>query len=420
MDIALAPRTTRQLLGDRDLGTLFWGKLIVLAGVWAQMVVLIALTYAATSSVSWAGAVGAVQLAPQLALALVSGRMSDLHGPVRQMVGGGVLAGVTAMALSAWLEWGVDASEAVAPLLVASFVFGCGVAVFSPAMHSIVPRLVRPHELSSAVALNFFPTAMARTVGPAGGALLMAVVGPHAALGAIGVIVVAASITFCRIRPAAAPAVQAGEDRSVRGALRYVREDRPLTAFLMGVAVLGFGAEPGITLAPALAERVHHAGSGGMVTSSFGAGGLLGLVAHHWMSRRMGPVTESGVAMVTLGAAMAVAAFADSLVVLAAAMVVAGLAMVAGVTALSVAIQDRCRPSMLGRVMAIWVVCFAGVRPLAALTQGALADHVSPVAAVTCTSLVVLLATGWMMASASRPRRARRSVCAQAWVASAG
>jgi predicted MFS family arabinose efflux permease len=404
-------RSSVQLALDRDFGILLWGKLAVNSAVWAQTVVAVVLTYQLTGSAGWVGVVGAAQLGPQLLLGLVSGRLSDAHGPLRQMVGGGVLSGIATLGLAVWLVPGGDAPGLVAviPIVVASAVFGCGQALATPALQSAVPRLVSSDELSSAVALNYMPTAVARTVGPAGGALLVALWGPAVSLVLIGLVLMVSGLSFLLIRsPGLRAGAAAGADNRITSAVRYVWRDRVVLLLLVGVGAIGFGSEPAITLAPVLMARVGHAGDGAWVSAAFGVGGLLGVAAHQLLRRRFSPLAIGCLMMTTLAGAMAAMTVVGSLNMLLCALALGGVSMVAGITALSVAVQERCEPSMLGRVMALWVIAFAGVRPLAGVVLGYVSDHWSTPAALTLASVVTVTVAAtaypWIRALQTRTR----------------
>jgi hypothetical protein len=101
---------------------------------------------------------------------------------------------------------------------------------------------------------------------------------------------------------------------------------------------------------------------------------------------------------------MAIAAFAGSLTQLSLILAVAGVSMVVGSTAFSVAIQQRCRPTMLGRVMGLWLIAFAGVRPVAGLVQGSISDGWSTEAALGVTASFMALAACCVFTVARRTR----------------
>ncbi|RZL84622.1 MAG: MFS transporter [Rhodococcus sp. (in: high G+C Gram-positive bacteria)] len=403
-------RTSTQLILDRDFGTLFWGKIGSLIATWAFTIILVTVTYDATGSAKWSGVVSAALMAPQLVVTLGSGSLSDSRGERLPIILGGILCSIGALTLSFWLFLAdVEGEEAVVPLLVCAVVSGCGVALFSPALQSVVTRLVRPDELSTAVSLNFFPTALARTVGPAGGALVLAWFGAIPSVLVVGIIYVLSTAAFIMVRVPPSDRKD-GDDVRVWSAIRYVVRDRVILYYLVGVAAIGAGAEPAITLAPAIASSVDHHGSAGWVVAAFGAGGLLGVLVHRTVQNRVAPNVEGYAAMTILAVMMALASFSERLDALLVLMVVAGCSMVVGITAFSVAVQQRCSSAMLGRVMAMWVLAFAGVRPLAALTIGFVTEQLSLMAALLGTGAMLVLTALALAAAVARARKRRVAV----------
>jgi predicted MFS family arabinose efflux permease len=391
------PRSAWQLVTDRRVGTLFWGKLASLSAVWAFAVVSVTLAFDLTGSASWVGVVGAAGLAPQLALALVAGRLSDTRGPLTPITGGMVLSGLAALALAGWTAGGRGERDGDAwVLLAASLIFGCGLALSSPALHSLMPRLVTPSELPAAAVLNFLPMALARAVGPVLGAAVVVAFGYAAALTCIGVVSVATGASFSLVRFGTLKRAASGTDTRIRSAVAYAARERVLLAPLVGVAALGVGAEPAVTLAPILSAGIGHGGEGaGIIVSAFGAGGLLGVAAHRLLVRHMSSMAEGIASMWLLAGSMAGAGLAESLTWLAVAMGGAGLCLMAGLTAFSVAVQQNCPPDMMGRVMALWGLSFAGSRPIASLAQGFLADGLGIGSTLLITAGLVASTAVW-------------------------
>lgn len=389
----MAQQRTTQLLLDRNFGTLFWGKTGSLVATWAFTIITITVAYDVTGSAVWAGFISAAQMAPQLLLALASGRLSDSHGERLPIMVGGFLSGFGALALAGWLLLAdADGPGAIPPLIVCALVSGIGLALSAPAMHSMVARIVRPEELSSAVSLNFLPTALARTIGPAGGALLLVSCGTILSMLVVGLVFLLATAAFLRLQ-SPPPERDDNDDVRIRGAIRYVMRDRIILANLVAVAAIGAGVEPIITLAPAIADLMGNKGLAGWIVAAFGAGGLLGAFVHRAVQDRVSESIEGYAAMTVLAVMIASASWSESLEVLLVVMVVAGCSTVIGLTAFSVAIQKRCAPVMLGRVMAMWVLAFAGVRPLAALAVGFMAHQLSLKTALLGVSGALVLAT---------------------------
>ena len=279
-------------------------------------------------------------------------------------------------------------------------------------MQSVVPRLCRPQELAAAIALNNVPMTVARAVGPAVAVWTASQFGPAAAFATAGVVNVFYGLVVVWLRLPNDLGPGGSADRSIRAAVRYVGSDRALLALLVGVAAVGVGAEPSITLAPALAA---HLGSGaalvGWLGSSFGVGAGLGFVLTAPAQRRIGLAWTSwaGLGLLALGSVIA-ASFAVTWVAVAA-FAVSGAGMTLAINSLTTRIQEIAPAPMLGRVMALWFVGYLGARPFAAGLIGFLTDTYSVTVALMATATLTL--TGAVLCWPPLARRRRRTALAE-------
>ncbi|MDR6438676.1 putative MFS family arabinose efflux permease [Paenarthrobacter nicotinovorans] len=398
---ASKPRGSFRLMFDPSFGVVFWAKFVILTATWAVTLVTVIMAYQLTGSAAWAGATGAALMIPQFGLSLLSGRMSDRYGPLRQIVAGSLISGVACLGLSSWFAFS-DVGPAVnaTALLVSSLAFGVGLALSAPAMQSIVPMLVSADELPAAVGLNFVPTTLARTIGPALGALAISTLGPTYTLLIFGSSMLLIVPCFRLVRRHLVMGFGQAKDSRIRGVLRFVWSDKPLLACLGGVAAIGAGSEAAVTLSPVIASSLGEPGAGGgVITGAFGLGGLIGVIVHRLMQKRGTPSIHGCLSMLVLATTLPLAACGGSLPVVAGLFAIGGAGMVAGITAFSIAIQLRCPPEMLGRVMAVWTLAFAGFRPIAAIALGFTADHFSTAAALLGAGLFTLVAACWIWIS---------------------
>lgn len=396
------------LVTERWFGSIFWGKLLTATGVWVHSITAAIVVFQLTGSSLVVGLVTVSQFAPQLLLTPLSGRLADQGNPVLQimvgrlvcMLGSGLLAGWI------WIAGEADGVAGALPVLICSFVVGLGFVIGGPAMQSIVPTLIRPGELATAMALNTLPMTVARVAGPSVGAYVAANHSPAIsfAMAAVTHLVFSVMIVIARIpRPDRLPA---GVDYSVRAAMRHIWRDRPLLMLIVGVSAVAFGTEPTMTLAPSLSGTV---GSGqslvGWLVAAFGTGAGVGFVLHTLTQRRvqMEHLPAFGLALMAIGILVSPLTGAPAVAVLSFA--VAGVGFTFAMTSLSTLIQQRAPDALRGRVMALWLVGFVGSRPLAAALDGFLADTVSLVAACATTAVLVLLA-----AALCRPSRLRTPV----------
>jgi predicted MFS family arabinose efflux permease len=378
------PRSSFRLMFDPSFGVVFWVKLVMQTAVWAFIMISAILAFKLTESAAWVGIVGAAVMLPQLGLSLISGRLSDQHGPVRQLISGSLISGVASLALSIWFVFadvGPDVGEVV--LVISSLVFGIGLALSSPAQQSIVPLLVSAEELPAAVGLNFVPMTLARTAGPALGAFAVSTWGPVPATLAVGLITLLVIPCFQIIQRNLVQDTTTAGDHRILSAIKYVWTHKPVLACLAGVAAIGAGSEAAVTLSPVVASSLGEPSSGGgVLTAAFGLGGLIGVVIHRIAERRGSAGIQGCAAMIFLGCAVIVAPLGGTLTSAAVVLVLGGAGMVAGFTAFSIAVQLGSPPEMLGRVMALWTLAAAGFRPPAAVVLGLVADHFSTEAAM--------------------------------------
>jgi predicted MFS family arabinose efflux permease len=245
-------------------------------------------------------------------------------------------------------------------------------------MQAVPPRLSTPDERSAALSLNFLPTALARTVGPVAGASLSLAIGSVPTLAIVGAVCLAASSIFLFLPRLRSRAKKSVPEHRLRHVLGHLRTDRPLVAVLAAVGAIGAGSEAAITLAPSIGNTLGIGAAGaGWITAAFGAGGLVGVVGFRVSVRFFKAETVGCWSMILLGASMALLGAAPPLPLATAFLVLAGASMVMGITGFSILAQQRSPAPFLGRVMALWVMAFTGVRPVAGVVLGFVSDHAS-------------------------------------------
>lgn len=392
--MALKPRGPLALSVDPVFGGLFWGKLVSSAGMWLHSIVAAIVVYAATGSALMVGLVSVAQFAPQMLFSMLSGTWADRGHAPRQILIGRLLcaAGSGSLALWLWLSPATDAAVAI-PVLLASLVVGFGFVVGGPAMQSIIPSIIRPGELATAMALNTAPMTVARIVGPALGAFAAVHLGAAAAFGFAASTQLMFALIIVIVHFPDGEVRGPGFDYSVRTALRYVRGDRPLLLLLAATAATGVGSEPSMTLAPAMAAELH--GSTqlvGELTMAFGVGAGIGLVIISAWSKNISSefASSSGLWLIGLGLAAVAASPTKWLVLIA--FGIAGFGFAWTVTGASTLIQERSPDALRGRIMALWLIAFVGSRPFAAALVGSAADlfSVRTSFAITATLLTLV------------------------------
>lgn len=392
-ELSVRPKNALAMLADRTVGWYFAGKVLSTCGMWVQNIAAAVLMYELTRSAFMVGVVSVAQFLGPLLLAMWAGALSDRVDRRLLLMAGRLLSGTAVVTLAVTLAVaGVDGFGGPVVLIAAVLVMGVGMAVSVPAMQALVPALVAPEDLEPALALSSAAPSFARTVGPALGAGLLVLGGPALAFAVAGVSHLLFALVLVFIRPRNS-SPRPTERPRLLGGLRYLTDDRQAGKLMLGVAALGVGADAVVTLGPSKAEQL--AGGSelvGIMASAFGLGALVMLVLLGPLRRRMTLRTVGTSGYWVLGAGLVVAGVAATPPQATAGMFLAGAGFILGTVALNTRIQRRIPDHLRGRVMAIWVVAFAGSRPFAALLNGSVAELVSVPAAFLVGALITVCA----------------------------
>jgi MFS family permease len=389
-----------RLIGDPVFGPFFAGRLISTSGVWISNIVSAILVFEISGSALAVGAVSAAQFGPQLLLAPMSGAVADRGNRKAQMIVGRLLvaAGSGTLAITIWAI-GVDGLPGAWIVVLAAGIVGLGFVTGGPAMNALIPSLVRPEELTTAVVLNTIPISLSRAVGPAVGAVVAASAGPAVALAMAS----AANLFFALVvvvLPIGSWKPEKGKDRSVRAGLKFVRRNRPVFRLLVGVAAIGIGADPIITLTPSLAD---HLGEGahyvGVLASAFGTGALAATLIMSRLRSIFGLARLGTGGLGLLAGGLLVAGSSPTPTIAVIALVIAGAGLTTALTSLSTQLQEGVPEDFRGRIMGVYAVAFLGSRPVAAVVNGTVSDLTSPPVAFAFVASVIVGIALWIRAA---------------------
>lgn len=383
-------RGSAALLRDRTFGPFVIGKLVSSCGIWIEQIAAAVLMFNLTRSAFMVGAVSAALFAGPLLLALGTGALTDRRDRRRLLMAGRVFSAAAVGTLGVLIAvHGPDGFGGPPVLLVSAATMGVGHALSAPAMQALTPGLVPDEDLEQALALSAVAPSVARMVGPAVGAGLLVLGGP-----ALAFLVAAgahALFVLVLVRVRARPQRREAGRLGVLGGVRYLLRDRTAGMLIVAIALMGFGADPVITLTPSLADQL---GGGselvGLLATMFGAGAVLVVLVFGRLRGRLS-LRQVGVSgYLIVGAGLVVAALIPSAVGAAAGFLINGTGFLLATVALNTRIQRRIPDELRGRVMALWGVAFLGSRPIAAPVNGAIADLTSLSAALLTAAAVVL------------------------------
>jgi MFS family permease len=380
------------------------GQLISLTGTWMQRVAQDWLVLELTNSGTALGVVTALQFGPSLVLGLWGGMLAD-RGNKRKLL----LATQGAQALVA-LVLGVLAVSGVVQfwhVLVLATMLGLITAVDSPIRQSFVVEMVGKDDLVNAVGINSTIFNTGRILGPAVAGVMISAVGTGWAFlaNAASSIAVLAALTAMReaeLHPSPPVRRAAGQ---LRAGFRYVRSRADLMLTMVLIFVIGtFGLNFAITTA-LLAKQVFDRGATGygLLSTMLAVGACVGAVAATMRSRRPSQLFLVS-ASIVFSVLEIVSGLMPTFLLTALVLVPTGLSMLTLTTACNSSIQLGVEPTMRGRVMALYLICFMGGTPLGAPIVGWLAGVAGPRWGLLGGGLVCLLATAALAALIARRR----------------
>jgi len=265
-----------------------------------------------------------------------------------------------------------------------------------PAWAAIVPDLVPPDELQSAVALNSVAINASRAIGPAIAGLLVAAVGPWLvfvlnALSYFGILAVL--VRWKREhRKSALPAERFFS--AIRVGMRFVMHTRALQSVLVrGIAFFVF-ASATWSLFPLIVRRELGRGPEvyGLLLTCIGVGAVAGaLVLPRVRARLSRDALVAGASALYAAAALALA-YVQNIGLLAVAMLATGVAWISILSALQVAAQMTLPAWVRARGLAAFVVVFMGGMALGSILWGQVATRIGIPATLTAAAVGMLLA----------------------------
>ncbi len=354
------------------------GQLVSLTGTWMQRVAQDWLVLQLTNSGTALGIVTALQFGPSLLLGMWGGVLADRLDKRRLL-----LATQSGLAIVALLLGLLDVAGVVRywHVLVLATALGLINAIDTPVRQSFVVEMVGKDDLPNAVALNSTTFNSARILGPAIAGLMISATGTGWAFiaNAASSVAVLAGLAMMRsseLYPAPQLARRRGQ---LREGLRYVRRRSDLLLTMILVFIVGtFGLNFQLTTALIAKQVFHRTATGyGLLSTALAVGACAGAVLSARRVRRPSSAFLVGSAVV-FGMVEMLAGSMPTFELTALLLVPAGLAMLAFTNAANASVQMGVEPTMRGRVMALYLICFMGGTPLGAPIVGWVSEVFGP------------------------------------------
>jgi predicted MFS family arabinose efflux permease len=385
-------------LKQRNFAWYIGGGTISLFGIWAQRLTIGWLTWELTHSGFWLGLMAFADLFPTVLLTPIAGVVADrvdrrIMSIITQSLG--LLQALT-LAVLTFLglidEWS---------LLLLTFFIGVVWAFNTAARLTMVPNLLEPEHVPSAIALDSVVFNIARFIGPAIAGYLYDAVGPGMSflLNSITFSIFVFALFKCRmVRDERRGSSKAGVFAQAAEGIRYAARHPGIGPILIVVIALAFGVKPILELLPGVTGAVYNLSATGLgwMMSVSAVGAILG---SFWLAQRGTAVGLTRVVIGTLLAgALSIFGFAatDVFALGLIGVFFIGTAVVLGGTGTQTLMQNAVDGTMRGRVMSLYGLIYRGVPALGALVMGSAAEFIGFQASLAGGGVVCFGAFIWV------------------------
>ena len=387
----------RETLAQRDYRLFTTGSITANVGMWVQRVAIGWLIWDLTGSGAWLGLIAMADLFPMVVISPLAGVYADRFERLRATRVSQwllMLQGVALflLSISGYISVG---------LLFALTLFGGVVTAFhQPARMALLPALVAPHTLPTAVAINAMAFNTARFAGPALAGLILAFGDISTAFLFHAVAFAVFALCLALIRPSSSDEQErdsSGVFTAFGDGLRHVRGHAGLSGLFLSLIIVSLFGRPLLELLPKFTALLGLGASGfAAMTSVVGLGAILGavLLAARATPRLLARLSVlNGFAVAGLLTALTLTAWLPLvgflLLLLGASIVVSGIAS-------QTLIQINSGGRFRGRMLALHVVIFRGGPAVGALGIGALSDLAGLPSALLAAAVACLLSTAWL------------------------
>lgn len=372
-------KKTFPALSYRNFRYFWFGQCISLIGTWMQTTAQQWLVYTLTKSALLLGLLGVAQFGPVMLLSLFAGVIVDRYPKKRMLIFTQTSLMIQAFVLSL-LVW-LGHITYLEVLVLAAFM-GLINTLDLPTRQSFMPDLVDRKDLRSAIGLNSAIVNVARMIGPAVSAVLMAKFGAGLLffINAISFLPVILGIYLIRTKPTMIKKVEKKVFSEIKEGLKYIRQSpvllgAVLSMLAVGTFVMNFNVIIPIYAAQALKQGIH---GYGLLLSASGAGSLIGALLVASMAKGNPRLR------LLFGSAFLVSAFLillnyiHTLPLAAGMFVIIGFINIVFITTVNSAIQLNSGDAYRGRVMSVYSFAFAGTTPIGNLFAGSITEKLGP------------------------------------------
>jgi MFS family permease len=392
---AAAPRTavntTFRALRNRNYRLFYTGQAISLSGSWMQTIALAILVIQLTDSKIALGTVTMLQFLPITLFVLPAGVLADRVPKRNFMLATRALAMFQATMMTILVFSGHIQLWHVYSL---AFVLGLSNALEQPTRQAFVVEMVGKDDLMNAIALNSGLFNGARLIGPAIGGVIIALFGVRIAfmLDAISFIPIIVSLALMDMSELYGSRPQtegrANPIAELREGLSYAFRTPAALLIIILVAIIGTFGYNFTVMLPLISEYVLGRGASGLgfMTAAVGLGALISALALASRERATPFTLFAGAA--AFAVLLTGVAFSQVYLLTLALLLFLGVANTIFASTANTALQLATPDHLRGRVMALYMLLFAGSTPLGGFLTGYVAEEMGVSSAIAMNAVM--------------------------------
>lgn len=378
----------------------YWfGQCISLIGTWMQSVGQSWLVLTLTGSPFLLGVVGTVQFLPITIFSLFAGVIVDRFPKKKILLVTQAVSMVLAFALSILV---FTHKIKYSYILILALILGCTNTIDMPTRQSFIVEIAGREDLMNAIALNSAIFNLARILGPAVGAALMALMGAGWCflLNGLSFVAVIYGLLHVKVNPYVREKNVEGNMLSeVKDGLKYVWGNRVILETVLIVAIIGIFAFNYNVLVPSFTKDVLHQGEAayGFLMASLGAGSLIGalMVSAKGKKPKMKTIVISSVCISIM---LFCTGLTTKYYLAAPCLALTGIFNIYFSTTANSTLQMNSSDEYRGRVMSVYALVFAGATPIGNLFSGFVADKLGSSYAFGLSGIITLLLVSVLIA----------------------
>ena len=355
---------------------IYWfGQCVSLIGTWMQNIGQTWLVFSLTGSPLLLGLLGAVQFLPITMFSLFAGVVIDKYPKKKILILTQFLSMILAFSLSALV---FTHTVKYGYVLILALILGLTNTIDMPTRQSFTIEMAGKEDLMNAIALNSATFNLARIIGPAIGALVMASLGAGWCffLNGLSFLAVLMSLFKIKVNPYVRKKVTNTLLKEIKDGLKYIASEPSLLQTILMVLIIGIFVFNFNVLIPVFSKNVLHQGEKvyGLLMSALGVGSLLGALMVS-MNSKSGPklkvLVGSGVMVSIMLILVSITTVYYYTAIL---LVITGMFNIWFSTTANSTLQMTAKDEYRGRVMSVYSLVFAGATPIGNLFAGITTD----------------------------------------------